>query len=134
MYTENCRRFFKSVVTINFCQIWIRAMRTHKVLFLSASRLLTSSRISSSGLPAIRALFKVLTSLAGQPTARPPKDIGLVHKPWLIRRYKVERERPLSCLTVGSLNIVLGMLEPLWALLNMPPRLEVFVICNRGIG
>ena len=74
----------------------------------------------------MRAVFKAATSLAGQPTDRPPKDMGFVHSPWAMRRYRVERERPLSDFTDGKRRMVLGMLEPLGALLNMRPFSRTF--------
>jgi Ca2+:H+ antiporter len=52
----------------------------------------TSARISSSVLPAMRAAFSAEISLAGQPMQRGPRRICLVHRPWDMRRYIVERE------------------------------------------
>ena len=69
----------------------------------------------------MRAVFNALISLAGQPTDRPPNDMGFVHSPCEMRRYRVDRERPLSDFTDGKRRMVLGMLEPHRVLLNMRP-------------
>ena len=90
----------------------------------------TRTRTSPSVLPAIRAVFKATTSLAGQPTDRPPNDMGFVQSPWAMRRYRVERERPLSDFTEGRRRMVLGMLEPLGVLLNMRPVLRLLDATN----
>ena len=56
-----------------------------------ASSLVTRARISASDWPAMRAALRALTSSDGQPTARGPSLTGRVQRPWLIRRYSVER-------------------------------------------
>jgi hypothetical protein len=80
------RKFLDLVGTMDFCKIGIDPPLFHRASFLSHSSFLTSVRISSSVFPAILAAFKVFTSLDGQPTARPPNEMGLGQSPCFIRK------------------------------------------------
>jgi hypothetical protein len=95
VYPEPFCSFFYGVAAMDLDSAMIRSMSSHEyqpylwlwpAVLRDDSNFWTKSRISWSDFPAMRAAFSAATSLAGQPTARPPRLTGLGNTPSAMRK------------------------------------------------